>query len=118
MHLGTHMIKKILLFTLFIILFFIGCAREGTGVGLGLDPPMLVAPVDGATITQNPPTFIWQSVENTEIVYILEVATDEQFDYSSIVISTMIVPSDTNYTPDNSFASGEYYWHMCIREDC
>lgn len=112
------MTKNILFSTLFIVLLFIGCGGEGTWDGSVLVPPLLVAPEDGSTITQNPPTFIWQSVENSEIIYILEVATDEQFNDGSIVISATILPPDTIYSPHNPLPSGEYFWHMCIMENC
>lgn len=112
------MIKNIFFSVLFIIFLLIGCAREGTVDGSLLVPPMLVAPYDGLTVTQNPPTFIWRSVENSEVIYIFEVATDEQFNNGSIVISTTIMPPDTSYTPHNPFIAGDYFWHMCIMENC
>lgn len=106
------MIRKIL-FGLFIITFFIiHCAEKE--IGGVFKQLILIAPEDGSTLTQNPPTFVWHSVDNSDIVYVLEVAAAEQFDSASIVISTTIMPPDTSYTINDPLPSGEYHWRMCL----
>lgn len=110
--------RKSLYISLFLLLFIItSCAEKEIGAVLGLTP-VPIAPEDGSTTTQNPPTFIWQSLAVDDIVYHLDVSTDTQFNPGSIVIATITVPPDTSYTPHDPLAPGEYYWHVRAQETC
>lgn len=86
---------------------------------VSLTPPTLLSPVGGATITNNPPTFVWEAVEgdSCDLVYRLEVATDSTCSIGSIILSTMITLPDTTFTPVDAFNTGTYYWHMCTRQN-
>ena len=79
-----------------------GCSPETYAVST------LVSPTNGTVITENPPTFIWTSVEDYD-VYWLQVAHDSLFTTLAIDISCSV---DTIYTPDNPFESGTYFWHV------
>lgn len=97
--------KKII-FILIVILSIVainwGCSPET------YDVSKLVSPEDGTVITENPPTFIWTSVEDYD-VYWLQVAQNSQFTALVIDISCSV---DTTYTPDNPFDTGTYFWHV------
>jgi hypothetical protein len=109
--------KRLFALTFILILIFVACPDDNTAPVL--DPPTLVAPANGATIIQNPPTFVWNKVNENQIVYRMEVATDSLFATGTVWISTgPIVPPETTYTPDTVFAAGAYFWHACVRQDC
>lgn len=106
-----------LLSTMAILLALVSCTD--TEDLTDLTPPTLLSPPDGATITDNPPTFVWGAVEgdSCDLVYLLEVASDSTFAISSIILTTMITLPDTAFTPFDAFVSGTYYWHMCTRQN-
>jgi hypothetical protein len=115
---GSVMNWKNLYIILFLLLLLIaGCVDKETGTAAGLTP-VPIAPEHGSTITQNPPTFIWQSLARGDILYLLEVSVDSQFTFGSTVISTMTISPDTSYTPFDPLVPGEYYWHVCAQENC
>jgi len=89
-----------------LLIINLGCSPETYAVST------LVSPTNGTIITENPPTFIWISVEDYD-VYWLRVAQDSLFTTLVIDISCS---ADTSYTPDNPFDSGTYSWHMCAIE--
>ncbi len=70
--------------------------------------PRLVSPANGAVITENPPTFIWTSVEDPNL-YCLEVSRDSSF---TTVYFEVTCSADTNYTPENVLDSGTFFWHV------
>lgn len=106
--------KRYFAFAALLILFFAACPDPAP---TRLDPPDLAAPVNGSTISQNPPTFIWHAVSEAQILYQFEVASDPQF--GNIVFSSLsIFPPDTSCTPDSALATGTFYWHVCVMEDC
>ncbi len=108
--------RKILFSIITALAVFTACAEEEQTQSLM--PPTLLSPADGATITQNPPTFVWSTVNEDSILYLLEVSTDLIFMFPFTCISTTIVPTDTQYLADSAFAPGTYYWRMCTQEDC
>jgi hypothetical protein len=103
----TVILKRItVIFQLIILSLFTHCTIEGIGV------PILVSPINESTIAQNPPTFIWQSVEGAN-EYWLQVSTDPSFTQTEIDVACF---ADTNYTPYNSLNTGTHYWRVCARE--
>ncbi len=100
-----------------ILLFAIACTETDTL--LSLVPPVLISPENGSTITENPPIFVWHAVEgdSCDMVYRIDIASDSTFTSSSLVISTMCLLPDTIFTPQDSIASGTYYWRMCTRQN-
>jgi hypothetical protein len=87
--------------------------------GFSLPPPALALPANGSTITQNPPTMVWLPVNQSQIVYRFEVATDSLFGTGAVVYSSgPIIPPDTQFTLPSALVSGSYYWHACTRQDC
>lgn len=111
------MVKMWLFLGMIILLFAIVCTETDTL--LSLVPPVLISPENGSTITENPPTFIWHAVEgdSCDMIYRIEIASDSTFTSSSIMISTMVLLSDTTFVPPDAFASGIYYWHLCTRQN-
>ena len=110
--------EKLLIITSLFLFFIIQCGDELTE--FNFEPPTLISPQNGATLTENPPTFIWQSVDvpdTCDVVYRLEGASDSTFSQSAIIVNTMVIPPDTNYTHYDTFTSGDYYWHVCTREN-
>jgi len=98
--------KKILFLIIFSVLCFLQCELGSIGV------PVLASPVDGSTVTQNPPTFIWQRVAGADL-YGLQVAADEEFNVISVQTTCYM---DTSYTPATSLMPGVYYWHVRSQE--
>src|SRR4030042_4412818 len=84
-----------------------------------LDPPVLISPSNGETVSINPPTFVWRSVEgdSCDLVYRFEAATDSSFAMGSIIISTIVLLPETTYTPADTFSADTYYWHMSVRQN-
>jgi hypothetical protein len=110
--------RKILLINLLLLLLLVlSCTNNEIEDPAELTP-VPIAPANGSTITQNPPTFIWQSLARGDILYLLEVSVDPQFNLGSTVISIMTMPPDTSYMPSSPLVSGEYYWHVCAQENC
>lgn len=101
------------------ILLIIGINNCTDNENIDLDPPLLISPADGDTISVNPPLFIWSSVDDQgcELVFWLEIADDEFFSYDSIILSTFVPLSDTFFDPVDSFNTGTYCWHMCLIEN-
>lgn len=106
--------QKIFFSIIATLVIFTACTKKEQT----LVPPTLLAPANGATVTDNPPTFVWSAVDEESIVYLLEVSTDPIFIFPFICISTTIAPPDTQYLAESAFASGTYYWRLCTREDC
>jgi hypothetical protein len=98
--------KKILFLIIFSILCSLQCELDSIGI------PVLVAPADGSTVTQNPPTFIWQRVAGADL-YSLQVAADDEFNVISVQTTCYM---DTSYTPATSLVPGEYYWRVRSQE--
>jgi len=99
----------------FILLLIFAACPDDTPANLV--PPELIAPADGSTATQNPLTFIWHSIDQTQILYQFEVASDSGF--GTIVFSSAsIFPPDTSYALDSVLTPGTYYWHACVWQDC
>jgi hypothetical protein len=98
-------ISTVLSFTVFLLL---SCSPESNGTDIGT--PVLVAPINGSTITQNPPTLIWQSVQDAT-GYDLVVADDTFFSYPGTIAEAQCY-NDTNYTMINTLGSGTYFWRV------
>jgi hypothetical protein len=109
-------VKRLLAVSFAGLLIFTACPNDDKTPS-ALDPPVLIAPANGSTITQNPPTMVWHNVDQSQILYQFEVAADSLF--GTLVFSSgSIFPPDTFYTLDSTLASGTYYWHACVWEDC
>lgn len=92
----------------FIVVLLMACSPEGVDNAIGT--PVLVSPINGSTITQNPPTLTWQGVA-TALAYDLMLADDSSFDYSGIVIDIQC-HTGTEYTPTNTLGAGTYFWKV------
>ncbi len=112
------MTRKLLITGFILMLIILNSCNEAEPEP-NLDPPDLLSPADGATIAQNPPTFIWGSVEGDtcDLIFRIEIATASNFDAGSMIISTMVPLTDTTYTPGDTFAADTYYWHMAVRQN-
>lgn len=107
--------RRSISFSFILFLVFVACPDDDAPAHL--DPPDLIAPANGATISQNPPTFVWRPVDESQILYQFEVAVDSLF--GTIVFSSgSIFPPDTSYTLDSALAARTYYWRACVWEDC
>lgn len=104
-------------FMILVPLFMLVCSE--TTDDLNLTPPTLLSPQQGETLTENPPTFVWNAVEgdSCDLVYRIEIATEESFSVTSLVISTLVLLPDTTYIPAEAFAPDTYYWHMSVRQN-
>ena len=98
--------KKYLLLLIFTVFCSLQCDIESIGI------PVLVAPTDNATVTDNPPTFVWRRVDGADL-YGLQIAADEDFDLISVQTTCYV---DTQYTPANTLAPGVYYWRVRAQE--
>lgn len=96
-----------LFYILLVIVFVLSCATDEVELGI----PVLVLPSNGSTISQNPPTFCWQGVEDADD-YWLQISADSLFD-SSVIDATCLV--DTIYTPADTLIANEYFWRVCAR---
>lgn len=95
---------KMLLILGAMILALWGCQREFP------QAPILISPEDGEVFTDQAPTFIWQSVEETT-EYIIRISKDSFTEGAVLVEDTL---EDTTYTmTDNIFqqlSTGSYEW--------
>jgi hypothetical protein len=98
---------KIFIIFCFIAALLLACSPESVGA---IGTPVLVSPINGSTITQNPPTLIWQGVA-TALAYDLMLADDSSFDYSQLVIDIQC-HTGTEYTPTNTLGAGTYFWKV------
>ena len=85
-----------------LLIFAVGCCLQCDIESIGT--PVLVAPADDATVTDNPPTFIWQRVGGADM-YGLQVSADTQFNVMIIQTTCYL---DTSYTPGNALVPGVY----------
>jgi len=90
-----------------VIVVFLSCVSHST---TGIGTPVLALPEDGATITQNPPVFVWHRVEDA-IEYNLQVA-DNSFDSTYSFIIDLSCHPDTSYSPLDAENAGTYYWRV------
>ena len=94
--------KSFILLFLFIFLLFSQIAYA--------EPPVLLAPADGSTITSLPVTFSWQSVEGA-IRYQFQIAKDGAFtdvEYSKLLIGTNL---ELSFSGDGN----AHYWRVCAQ---
>ena len=84
------------------------CSPEGIGNGIGT--PILVSPMNGSTITQNPPTLIWQAVA-TATAYDVMLADNSSFDYPGVIVNVQCHAS-SEYTLTNTLGAGTYFWKV------
>jgi hypothetical protein len=90
----------------FLILFLcLGCISQ---TGDGIDTPVLVSPQDGSTITQNPPLFVWHSVDGV-VGYNLQVS-DDTFETLDAIVIDISCHLDTSYLPSSALSNGSYCW--------
>jgi hypothetical protein len=75
---------------------------------------VLVLPEDGSTITQNPPPFVWHSVDGA-VGYNLQVSDDTFGTLGSIIIDVSC-HLDTTYLPSSALGGGSYYWRVQAME--
>ncbi|KPK62911.1 hypothetical protein AMJ83_09095 [candidate division WOR_3 bacterium SM23_42] len=104
---GNNKDMRITVILSFIVLMLTTCSPENIGA---IGTPVLVSPINGSTITQNPPTLTWQGVA-TALAYDLMLADDSSFDYSGIVIDIQC-HTGTEYTPTNTLGAGTYFWRV------
>lgn len=90
----------------FIVALCLSCMPET------LLAPVTIAPENGATVQNNPPQFIWRSVENADF-YWLQVSHSQNF--TDLVIDVSCT-ADTVYTPTTSFSPGAYFWRVLGQE--
>ncbi len=95
---------------LFLLILAVGCCLQCDIESIGI--PVLVAPPNNATVTDNPPTFIWQRVAGADM-YGLQVSVDAQFNVMAIQTTCYL---DTSYTPGNALVPGIYYWRVRSQE--
>ncbi|MDH4210786.1 MAG: hypothetical protein OEV79_05000 [candidate division WOR-3 bacterium] len=87
------------------IVIYLSCVSDST---TGIGTPVLVSPQDGSTITQNPPLFVWHSVDGV-VGYNLQVS-DDTFGALDAMIIDISCHLDTSYLPSSALGSGSYYW--------
>jgi YVTN family beta-propeller protein len=75
------------------------------------DPPTLLSPTDGATVTSGSYSFEWESIAEASD-YQIHVSTDSNF--TSTVIDETI--SITSYTPTTALSANTYYWRVRAEE--
>ena len=77
--------------------------------------PSLVSPDNGAVITDNTPTYVWNSVSDPSgVTYQIQV--DDSNDFSSPVYSAIDLAENAHTLPDkNALALGTYFWHVRAR---
>ena len=104
----TTLSSKALFLMLFItIVTSLGCVSESTD---GIGTPVLVSPVDGTTILQNPPLFVWHSVDDA-VIYNLQV-TDGSFENFEDIVIDATCNLDTTYLPSTALGAGSYLWRV------
>jgi hypothetical protein len=69
--------------------------------------PTLLAPADGATSSQDAPTFDWSAVAGA-VQY--QLLVDDNSDFSSPEINVLTAVS--SYTPGSGLADGTYIWRV------
>jgi hypothetical protein len=100
------------LILLFVIITSLNCVSDST---TGIGTPVLISPQDGSAIAQNPPLFVWRSVDSA-VIYSLQV-TDGSFDnYEDIVINATC-NLDTTYLPSMALGTGSYLWRVQAVEE-
>jgi hypothetical protein len=70
-------------------------------------PPVLVAPPDGSTTTDNTPTFDWNVVGDADEY---QIQVDDFLDFSSPERDEITI--STGYTPVSDLSDGVYYWRV------
>ncbi len=79
--------------------------------GLTIQAPTLLGPGNGATISDDTPTFGWSS---TVAGYQLEYATDQTFATNVTIVKDITTSS---YTPTTPLAEGTWYWRVRSGDD-
>ncbi len=101
----TRRIIPLMLFV--VILTSLNCVSDSTD---SIGTPVLVAPVDGTTIAQNPPLFVWHSVDDA-VIYNLQV-TDGSFENFEDIVIDATCNLDTNYLPSTALGADSYLWRV------
>jgi len=71
------------------------------------DPPTLISPTDGETVTSGSYSFEWESVTGAS-EYQIQVSTDSNF--TSTVIEEALFT--TSYAPTTALSANTYYWRV------
>ncbi|MBW2312210.1 MAG: DUF1566 domain-containing protein [Deltaproteobacteria bacterium] len=75
------------------------------------NPPTLISPTDGATVTSGSYSFEWESVTGAS-GYQIQVSTDSNFT-STVIDETL---STASYTPTTALSAVTYYWRVRAEE--
>ena len=75
--------------------------------GLTIQPPTLVEPASGTSLTSDEPTLDWSPVNSVDF-YDLQLASDNEFTTDVIIVKN--VPT-SSYTLEN-LPEGDWYWHV------
>jgi len=75
------------------------------------DAPELVSPANGAAITDNTPTFVWNSVADPSgVTYQIQI--DDNSDFSSPVYSAIDLTENTYTVPGELPMFTQFFWHV------
>ncbi len=87
-------------------------SAESAPIGMAPQPDTHppIAPVDGRTVSVNPPPMIWR-VEEGAASYILEMARDRDFSRNPIRVEDIDLPF---YNHSETLAEGTWYWRYHI----
>ena len=69
--------------------------------------PTLMAPANGASLTDTTPTFTWNAVANANEY---EIEVDNNADFGSPIIDQ--IRTAANFTPGAALAAGTYFWRV------
>ncbi len=92
---------------LFVVIVCLGCVSQTSNC---IGTPVLVSPEDGTTIVQNPPLFIWESIDDV-VGYNIQVS-DGAFGTLGAIVIDISCHLDTTFLPSSTLSSGAYYWRV------
>ncbi|UCH93949.1 MAG: hypothetical protein JSV88_27285 [Candidatus Aminicenantes bacterium] len=110
------MVKKLWVILIPIIVLTAVCKKNDSL----LPPPVLISPPNGATVTENPPTFVWEKCPQKP-QYDIQVSEDESFVqaiHRPIMVDSGLPTTTISYTLDSELSPGTYYWRVRWGNDC
>jgi hypothetical protein len=110
------MVKKLCIIVIPLMILTFGCktSQERTGFMVA---PVLLSPENGSTVSENPPTFTWQRVEENMYYQIQVTAEGDSGDSYMRWLSIPYGGDTVSFTFDIALPPGVYTWMVCCVAD-
>jgi hypothetical protein len=109
------MIKKLWVIIIPLIILIFGCKVNREVLQYEEVIPILISPENGSIVSENPPTFTWETVYENIYYEIILIPGDNSESYYLREVNSEYGAATISYTFDSVLPSGVYTWQVRSR---